>query len=147
MPVVGDPTVTIEADMRALPKEARKFARPKLRQAGELIAADARNRASWSQRIPGTIKVRTSFRFERETVTVTAGGPNAPHARPYEGSRRDPFRHPVHADPNKTRGDWTWVSQAARPYLIPAGRAKSPEVLPLLHQALGEAAVAIGFTG
>ena len=145
--VTNDPGGTIAEDMRRLPREARKHARPKLRQAGDLIGAEAQSRASWSTRIPATVRVTTSFRFDREGVTVSAGGPSTPHARPYEGTRRNPFRHPVYPDQDVTRSDWTWVSQAARPFLIPAGRALSYQAEPLIMQGLGEAAAVIGFTG
>lgn len=138
--VTTDPTLTIAEDMRRLPKEARRAARPKLRAAGGLIADGAKANASWSDRIPATVRVSTSFRVDREGVTVIAGGANAPHARPFEGSRVNPFRHPV-------RGGPAWVDQAARPFLIPAGRSGAMASEPMMHEALAEAAAAIGFTG
>lgn len=147
MPAIrGDPTVTIEADMRALPFEARKAARPKLRKAGENIVGTARILAGWSTRIPPTIRVRTSFRVDREGVTIIAGGPKAPHARPYEGTGGKPsFKHPVHANPNQSRNEWHWVDQATRPFLLPAARMNSAATTALMVEALGEAAREIGF--
>lgn len=137
----------IAADMRALPEATRKAIRPQLRAAGGAIVNDAKSRASWSTRIPGTIRMVTSFRDEREGVTVTAGNASTPHARPYEEiTGRGSFRHPVFPDSkNKTSRDWRWVTQTSRPFLFPAAEAKSEEVTGLVRAALDEAAAAIGF--
>lgn len=135
----------IAADLRRLPLETRKKIRPKLRRVGGRVAAAAKANASWSSRIPATVRVVTSFRFEREGVAVKLGGRGTPHARPYEGLTRDPFRHPVNADPRKTRGEWTWVSQAARPMLRPAARANEAETNREMLAALDEAARELGF--
>lgn len=139
MPAVsGDPTYVVAADMQALPVELRKAVRPKIRQAAEVIVADAKGRAGWSGRIPATIRVRTSFRTDRESVEVIAGGPTAPHARPYEGTKGAVFKHPVY-------GGSVWVTQSARPFLLPAGRAHRGTVDGLLQAAFAEAASGIGF--
>lgn len=137
-----DPMVQIARDMRDLPPEARKAARPKLREAGQIIQKKAQANASWSSRIPTSVKVVTSFRQNREGVTVRAGGSNAPHARPFEGltTRGDSFRHPVHGN------DW-WVTQAARPFLMPAVDSSVGEVDTKVRSVLDEAAAAIGFDG
>lgn len=137
----------IAADMRKIPAEARKELRPALRAAGEAVASDARRRANWSERIPGTIKVQASFREDREGVTVTAGGKVAPHARPYEGVTGKPtFRHPVHADAqHKTRKAWTWVTETTRPFLLPAGQAGEGPTTTALLSALNQAALSLGF--
>jgi hypothetical protein len=135
-----DPMAQIARDMRRLEPETRKAVRPKLRRAGEVVAGEARRNASWSSRIPSSVKVVTSFRQHREGVTVRAGGPNAPHARPYEGitARGDSFRHPVYGN------DW-WVAQATRPFLLPAVEAKQAEVDATVRETLDTAAAAIGF--
>lgn len=135
-----DPMVVIARDMRALPAETRKAVRPQLRKAGEIVQKDAQARASWSGRIPSTIKVVTSFRTNREGVTVRAGGSSAPHARPYEGlsSRGDTFRHPVY-------GNDVWVAQATRPFLIPAAEANAAAVTASVRAALDDAASSLGF--
>lgn len=135
-----DPMVQIARDMRRLEPETRKAVRPRLRRAGEVVAGQARRNASWSSRIPSTVKVVTSFRQNREGVMVRAGGPSAPHARPYEGitARGDSFRHPVFGR------DW-WVAQATRPFLFPALEAKAAEVESTVRGTLDDAAAAIGF--
>jgi hypothetical protein len=135
----------IANDLRRLPEETRKKIRPKLRRAGTRVAASAKANASWSTRIPATARVVTSFRYGREGVQVKLGGRGAPHTRPYEGLTRNPFRHPVHADPRKTRGEWTWVSQAARPMLRPAARQHEGETNREMRAALDEAGRELGF--
>jgi hypothetical protein len=134
--------VQIARDMRALPEETRKAVRPALREAGAIVQKDAQARASWSGRIPASIKVVTSFRQNREGVTVRAGGTGAPHARPYEGlsSRGGTFRHPVHGN------DW-WVAQASRPFLFPAAEANVAAVTAAMRGTLDEAARSLGFEG
>lgn len=136
-----DPAVVIARDMRKLPEETQKAVRPKLRAGGELVAADARVRAGWSSRIPGTVRVRTSFREDREKVSVIAGGSGAPHARPYEGiaTQGDTFRHPVYGNRE------VWVAQDKRPFIFPAAEAKGEEVTGLIRAALDDAAASIGF--
>lgn len=130
----------IARDMRSLTPETQKAVRPKLRKAGQLVAEDAKRRASWSSRIPASVRVRTSFRANRENVTVLVGSKNAPHARPYEGitSRGSTFRHPVY-------GRDHWVAQATRPFLIPAAEAKQIEAAELISSALTDASIALGF--
>jgi hypothetical protein len=137
----SDPMAEIAQDMRALPEETRKAIRPKLREAGELVQQRARENASWSDRIPGDIKVVTSFRQNREGVTVKAGGANSPHARPYEGltTRGNSFRHPVYGNRD------VWVSQEARPFLMPAAEASADEATAMARTALDEAGTALGF--
>lgn len=139
----------IAADMRALPEETRRFVRPRLRAAGRMVVEGAVSRASWSRRIPGTIRMSTSFRVDREGVTVTAGNKSTPHARPFEDVRqRGFFRHPVHADSrNRTRKGWSWVSQPARPFLFPSALANEAAATETIRAALDEAGRSIGFEG
>jgi hypothetical protein len=136
----GDPMAVIARDMRALPEEARKAVRPALRKAGMVVAREAQVNASWSSRIPGTIRVVTSFRVNREGITVRAGGASAPHARPYE-NLGDPgaFRHPVHGN------DW-WVSQTARPFLFKAARSTEGTVTAMVTETMDEVAQSLGFS-
>jgi hypothetical protein len=131
----------IARDIRNLTPETQKAVRPKLRKAGQLVADDAKQRASWSSRIPGTVRVRTSVRANRENVKVLAGNASAPHARPYEGlsSQGNTFRHPVY-------GRDTWVSQATRPFLFPAAAANEVQAGELISSALTDAAIALGFS-
>lgn len=139
----------IALDMRALPEETRRFVRPRLREAGRMVVVDAVANASWSTRIPGSIRMTTSFRVDREGITITAGNKTTPHARPFEDIRqRGSFRHPVHADQNRfTRKGWTWVSQPARPFLFPAALANEAAATATIRTALDEAGRSLGFDG
>lgn len=139
----------IAADMRALPEETRKSIRPHLRAAGRMVVNDAKSRANWSSRIPGTIRMATSFRADREGVTITAGNQSTPHARPYEDvGGKGKFRHPVFPDSrNRTRKGWTWVTQTSRPFLFPAAQANEAAATAAVRSALDEAAKSLGFGG
>lgn len=144
---IRNPAEVIAEDMRALPEAARKELRPKLRAAGEAVAVNARSRASWSTRIPKTVRVRTSFRLDREGVDIIAGGKDAPHARPYEGiTGKASFRHPVYADAkNKIRKQWKWVPEPTRPFLIPAAQELEGPTTEMVQAALLAAAASLGF--
>src|SRR5580765_8815476 len=84
---------------------------------GELVAVDAKLNASWSSRIPATIKARRRAR----SVSVIAGGASAPHAPAYENKgRQGTFRHPVFRTAFNLN---TSAPQQARPFLGPAVEA------------------------
>lgn len=108
-------------ELRAMRPEIYRTVQKALRAAGEEMAEDARERASWSTRIPGTIKVSASG---IDSIVLKAGGgknSTAPHAAAYEHAGAEgTFRHPVHGDPTLTRDEWTWVREEARPFLLPA---------------------------
>lgn len=113
------------SSLRSLGKELRKSKpdvyrelRRELLAEGHVIAEDAKGLADWSTKIPDSIKVGMSG---ISTVVVRAGGKAAPDATPYEhAGASGTFRHPVFPDPAKTRSEWTWVTQEARPFLHPA---------------------------
>lgn len=137
----------IAADMRALPEATRRAVRPRLRAAGGLVVNKAKINAAWSTRIPGTVRMQTSFRQGREGVVVIAGGRSTPHARPFEGfSGYAKFRHPVFADRERhTSKGWTWVTQPTRPFLFPAAKETEAETTSQVRAALDDAAKDIGF--
>lgn len=140
---IGDdkasPAAQIARDMRAILPETRKQARPALRRVGEMVAATTRANAAWSTRIPGTVKVIVSFRENRESVKVRAGGPAAPHARPYEDIDDDgQLAHPVHGH--------AWiVIQQARPSLFPAAEQHEAAGYQLIVGTLNAVGTALGF--
>lgn len=116
------------SELRRLGSVLRK-ARPDVYRAARLamlaegahMVEDAKSRASWSTRIPGTIKVVAEGIMGLKLVA--GGGKNsaAPHAKPYEhGGKSGTFRHPVDADPTLPRNEWAWVDEEARPFLHPA---------------------------
>jgi len=113
-----------------LPAEMRAELRPRLKAAGGLVAAAARSNASWSSRIPGAIRVSTSFTSRTGGVSVRVDSQKAPHARAYEGiAGNATFRHPVYG------GD-TWVEQETRPFLAPAVNAKRAVVMAEIEAAV-----------
>lgn len=131
---------TIARDLRALPKETQQAVRPELRRVGRMVAREAAVKASWSTRIPATIKVVTSFQTNREGVTIRAGGKTAPHARPYEGiTSGSTFRRPVYGNYK------VWVTTATRPFLLPAAESTKGTVDQAMGVVMDKAARGIGF--
>lgn len=132
-------------DLDGIPKDLRRKLRPKLREAGEIVAAQARINASWSTRIPPATKVSTSFTLRRPGVSVTVNRKLAPHARPFEhGGDPGEFRHPVFQTFG-TRRRTPWVPQRARPFLEPALRARGDEAGRRITDAVDEATRDAGF--
>jgi len=97
--------------------------------AGEVIAREARQNASFSSRIPGSIETRRRGR----RVKIRAGGDAAPHAAVFEhGGLPGSFRHPVF-------GRDVWVEQAAHPFLTPALESGADEAFGLVVAAVDSA--------
>jgi hypothetical protein len=119
MPVTGGDAVRkLIVDLGALPEELRQELRPEFLRAGQPMLADARNRASWSTRIPAAMRLRMSRSRKTPGVAIVVSTRLAPHARLYEfGQDRRGFRHPVFGNRE------VWVQQQSRPYIIPALRA------------------------
>ena len=92
-----------------------------IREAATVIADDAKTNASWSTRIPPTIKVRGGA----SRLSVVAGK-GVPYAGPYEyGGKhmaKGTFKHPVFAAKGTTRYNekGSWPTQKTRPFLMPA---------------------------
>lgn len=127
-------------DMGRIPDDLRKKLRPKLREAGRVVADDAKRRSAWSTRIPRAIRVSTSFTKTRPGVSVVVNKNKAPHARPYEhGGDPGTFRHPVYGNRN------VWVEQRARPFLAPALAAKGDEAGRRIADAVDETTRDAGF--
>ena len=104
---------------------------------GQRVAARARANASFSSRIPGSIKVRR----RGLGVKVQAGSGNAPHAAPFEhGGKPGLFRHPVFRTEINPK---TWADQEAHPFLAPAADEEQPfmetAALTAVDRALREA--------
>ncbi len=101
------------------PKLQKQFFKD-LNAGGQIVAARAKANASFSSRIPKTIKVRR----RGVSVSVVAGGPGAPDAAPFENrGESGTFRHPVFGNTQ------VWVDQQAHPFLAPAGRDSIPQVV------------------
>lgn len=132
-------------DLDGIPKDLKRKLRPKLREAGEIVAGQARVNASWSTRIPQATKVRTSFTLRNPGVSVVVDRKKAPHARPFEhGGEPGQFRHPVFQTFGGKRRT-PWVPQPARPFLAPAAEAKGDEAARRVADAVDEATRDAGF--
>ncbi len=114
----------------------RKSVNTALREGAELVAIEARLISSWSSRIPGSIRVAGAG----TRVLVKAGGAKAPHAAPFEHhGQPGTFRHPVYGNRQ------VWVSQKARPFLLPAAVKKAPAVGELASEGLKVVFAEAGF--
>lgn len=115
-------------DLRLAAPEAWKACRASLKATGQMVANDAKRRASYSTRIPGSIKVRVT---SGGNVKIVAGGPAAADAAPLENrGRSGAFRHPVYGNRD------VWVEQPARPFLAPALDAHREEVGKAIEDAV-----------
>lgn len=108
---------SLYTSLRKIDREsADEFGRA-LSRAGESVAMAARGLAGWSSRIPAQVTVQRS----RAKVTIKAGpGPKGHRgeAAAFENDGKPgTFRHPVFGNKN------AWVSQNARPFLLPAVHA------------------------
>lgn len=117
-------------DLKRASPELAKSLRKNLKLAGEVVAADARRRSSWSSRIPQAIKVGAN----RNLIRVYVLKSKAPEAKPLEhGGQQGTFRHPVFGNRE------VWVSQPARPFLGPAAEAGRPAALLAAKKAVDDA--------
>ena len=129
------------ADLGALSPAMRRELRVAMLRAGKEAHQDARNRASWSSRIPAAITMGARTGGKSVGVFLRVDAARAPHGRPFEGitDRRPTFRHPVFGDRD------VWVAQATRPFLAPAVRHAQPAVMNGLRVAVQDAARAGNF--
>jgi hypothetical protein len=106
-------------ELGAMSPAMRAALRAGFRLAGNLAARRAQANASWSRRIPGAIRVRPLTGARSAGVFLRVDSSRAPHARAYEGLGRRAnrfFRHPVFGNRE------AWVSEATRPFMVPAVR-------------------------
>lgn len=121
-------------------KDLRNRLRKGLRAGGNIVAAAAKANASWSGRIPGSIRVGVTTKG----VYVRAGGPKAPHAVVFEGKvDGGDRRHPVFATGD--RGTWHWAVQPKKPFLVPALNANAEKVAALAADEIEKAFKDNGF--
>lgn len=101
-------------------KEVRKQLHKAMRDAAKPLVKVAKDAAKdsgipKSGGLAGRI-ARTSFRAQVRTGATTAGVRITAPGKFVTAkllNRTGTFRHPVHADPTKTRREWTWVTQSA----------------------------------
>lgn len=127
-------------DLKRLSPESRKaFVSEMKGLAGDMVTS-AQRQASWSKRIPGAIKPQVTARRVGLRVQRT----RAPHGRPFEGitstgKRGGEFRHPVFGNRD------VWVTQKARPFLLPAVDEHRDEFLDKAGDAVDKAARKTGW--
>jgi hypothetical protein len=131
----------IAARLRAVPKELRRTVRPALATAGERVRQRAAGNASWSTRIPSSLRVKTSFGGRNPGVFVSASAGRAPNARPLENitGKRDTIRHPTFGHEDRQ------VDQPTRPFLAPANAELADSDAQAIVTALDAALTAAGF--
>lgn len=109
-----------------VPIELRRQLRPQLREGGQEIVDDMRQRAAYSSRIPGAIGMTVSFSAKGGGVRFRVNARRAPHARVLElgnqSGRANLFRHPVFGDQE------VWATQETRPFFFPALKAGRPKL-------------------
>jgi hypothetical protein len=123
-------------DLQSITPKALQEMVTSLKIAGDLVADAARSEASWSQRIPGSIKVTGAT---PRNIKVSAGGSEAPHAYTFEAPDGKAIRHPVFGN----RG--VWVEQSPRPFLRPALDGHTEEILEIVVMAIDRALLRSGF--
>jgi hypothetical protein len=103
-----------------------------------------RRNASWSGRIPGAVRAQPFFTAKRAGVRIIVDAKAAPEARPLEhGGNGGEFRHPVFGGGNKTRDQWTWVEQPARPFFY-AALERSVEIEIAMRAVMARVAAKLG---
>lgn len=117
------------------PNLNRQFGKA-LKAAAEPVVMEAKALASWSSRIPGSVRAGGGM----NKIVIRAGGAKAPHAAAYEHQGRPGvFRHPVFGN----RGNW--VEQKARPFLAPALLKNAPNSGRRAREAVFEVLQEAGF--
>ena len=123
-------------DLKRADAEGSKLFLKAISTAGDVVAAEARSKANFSTRIPGSVKVRRRGLI----VRVVAGGTAAPDAAPLDHrGLGGTFRHPVFGDRE------TWVSQPAKPFLENSAEEKVGEFGLLVEAAAVDAFVLAGW--
>lgn len=114
-----------------LPMDTRRELRPRMRAAGELVRRDLQGSYSaWSTRIPGAVRLTTSFGSKTGGVRIFVDAGRAPHARPIENEGAEgTFRHPLW-------GTDVWVEQEARPTFFPTIKSHRETVITMVREAV-----------
>jgi hypothetical protein len=96
-----------------------------MRDGGKIVAADAQGRASFSTRIPQTVKARGSA----ANFKVSAGGEAAPNAAPIENEGKGFVRHPTYS-PRPGVGERVgWTEKNSHPAFLHTALAANAEVV------------------
>lgn len=97
------------------PQDLRKELRPLLRKRGQAALTRAKTNASWSRRIPASLRLSVTFSKRSAGMTLQSNRNRAPHGRAYAGLGRDKtFRAPTGNPPEP------WVQHRTRPWFFDA---------------------------
>ena len=118
-------------DLRKAAPDAWKAYRTSVRAVAEVVLEDAKQRASFSSRIPQSMKIRVTA---GGNVKIVAGGDAAPDAAAIENRGRGFVRHPVFGNREK----WTAKGSHAA-FLAPALDAHRDEVAQAIEEAVADA--------
>jgi hypothetical protein len=119
-------------DLKAAAPEAAKMSSRRMREAAEIVAADARDRVSYSKQI----KVKTSVTAVFRAAVVATGRP----AAPIENGGKGFVRHPVFGNYDN------WTSKGSHPaYLAPALDSNIEEIASVVGAVIDDAMRAVGF--
>jgi hypothetical protein len=129
--------------IRASGPAGKAAVRGAMAESAAIVKAEAARRASFSRRIPASLKARaTATNFK-----VSAGGEAAPNAAPIENKGRGFVRHPIFVPLDKLPGPpGSWTEKNSHPAVLsPAFEATEEEVIELITDRLTDAvAKAIG---
>lgn len=127
--------------------QLRKDLNAAMKRAAKPLIADARQAAREAFPKKGGLNESVARKTKFRVVTRTGDNPGISIGAPrknvtaYLANRDGRFRHPVHADPTKTRKQWKWVTQPGpRGWFDDAMRGEAPKVRPALEQALEDMA-------
>jgi hypothetical protein len=144
-----------------------------VRDLGQDLTTQIKANASWSTRIPNTVKMSVTFGPKTAGASVVAGGKNAPHARALEMGNKNVYpipmrakkgehlgygtsriapagrglRHPVFARKDKTRDEWAWTEMSTRPFFFKAVQQRDLYFTARMNLMLEQITKEIGFTG
>lgn len=122
----------LAADLKLATPEAAKASRSRMRVAAEIVAADARDRVSYSKQI----KIKASVTRVFNAAVIASGKP----AAPIENNGKGYVRHPVFGDMD----DWT--AKGSHPaYLAPALDSNIAEVTDIVGSVIDDALIVVGF--
>lgn len=104
------------------------------------VVSEVKTAASFSTRIPKSVKTRVSFAAKHAQVKIYADRRIAPEAAPLEhGGRAGTFRHPVFGDRN------VWSNQPAHPTFYPTINAHRDQISAEIAKVLDDVATEAGF--
>jgi hypothetical protein len=143
--VISAPDIrALARDLRAADPLAAKAASKRLKEAAEIVAAEARGRVDYSTRIPGSIKAAVTGTWRAK---VKAGSASAPHAAAIENHGQGFVRHPVFVPMDELPGPpGRWTSRHSHPaFLAPAADARIDEVAAAVGRVLDDVMRDLGF--